>query len=147
MGLSVKDDPRKVVDIAGRTWGDPVDGLALSVLLKPKEDPDELPSISVAIHNRGTQARRLRMRGWLDFYEISVLNSEGGQAMPTSYGAELRKPERQPAPSEVVLNAGEATEADIPIASIYVMPRGRYRVRVSCATPVRLVSNEVEVKV
>lgn len=147
MGLSVKDDPRKVVDVAGRTWGEPVDGLALSALLKPKEDPDELPSVSVAIHNRGTQPRRLQMRGWLNFYEVSVLNSEGVQAVLTSFGAELRKPERLPVPSEVMLPSGEATEADIPIASIFAMPRGRYRVRVSCSAPERLVSNEVEVEV
>src|SRR6185437_8385932 len=127
MGLSVKDDPRKVVDIAGRAWGEPVDGLALSALLKPKEDPDELPAISVAIHNRGAQPRRLQMRGWLSFYDFSVLDSQGVQAKPTSYGTELRKPERLPAPSEVVLNAGEATEADIPVASIYAMARGHYR--------------------
>lgn len=146
MGLSVKDDPRKVVDIAGRKWGEPVNGLALSALLKPKEDPDELPSISVAIHNRGSQPRHLQMRGWLNFYDVSVLNSEGAQAMLTSFGAELRKPERLPAPSEVILPAGEATEADIPIASIFAMPRGRYRVRVSCSAPERIDSNDVEVQ-
>jgi hypothetical protein len=147
MGLSVKDDPRKVVDIASRAWGEPVNGLALSVLLKLKEDPDELPTVAVAIHNRGGQARHLQMRGWLNFYEVSVLNSGGAQAMLTPYGAELGKPERLPAPSEVVLPAGEATEADIPIASIFAMPRGRYRVRVSCAAPEHLTSNEVQVDV
>ena len=36
MGLSVRDDPKKLVDIAGRQWGEAIDGLALSVILKPQ---------------------------------------------------------------------------------------------------------------
>jgi hypothetical protein len=63
MGLSVRDDPKKEVDIAGRTWGEPVAGLALSVALKPQEDPDALPTVSVAIHNRSAQTKRLMTRG------------------------------------------------------------------------------------
>ena len=56
MGLSVRDDPKKEVDIAGRSWGAPVDGLALSILHTPNERSDGLATVSVAIHNRGARA-------------------------------------------------------------------------------------------
>ena len=143
MGLSVKDDPRKIVDIAGREWGDPVDGLALSVMLRPKEDPDELPAISVAIQNRGTLILRLPTLGWLHFFQVSLNDSRGAAVELTPYGRERMKPERMQALSEIVLEPGEATEADIPLGSIYQMGRGQYRVQASCETPsgVRASSN------
>src|ERR1700722_268206 len=124
MGLSVRDDPKKEVDVAGRTWGEPVNGLALSVLLRAKEDPDELPAVSIAILNRGPETKHLTTRGWMNFFSVSVLGPDGAPAPLTSYGAELMKPERQPAVSELVLATGEAVEADIPIGSIYQMRNG-----------------------
>lgn len=146
MGLTVRDDPKKVVDIAGRTWGEPVNGLTLSVQLWPREDPDQLPAISVAIQNCGSETVHLKTNGWLDFFRISVVDSSGSQAPLTSYGEALMRPERRQAAPDVVLAPGKATEADIPIGSIYRM-RGRYRVAASCETPDggRAVSNEIEV--
>ena len=135
MGLSVKDDPRKVVDITGRQWGEPVEGLALSVMLRVKEDPDELPAISVAIQNTGTSIQRLTTRGWLHFFQVSLTDSAGAAAGLTSYGSELMKPERMQTASEIVLAPGQAIEADIPIGSIYQMRKGQYRVQASCETP------------
>ena len=148
MGLSVKDDPKKVVDIAGRTWGEPVEGLALSVMLRVKEDPDELPAISVAIHNTGTSTQRLTTHGWLHFFQVSLTDSTGAAATLTSYGNQLMKPERMQAASEIVLAAGQATEADIPIGSIYQMRKGQYRVQASCETPSggRVSSNILNIK-
>jgi hypothetical protein len=147
MGLAVRDDPKKVVDIAGRTWGEPVNGLALSVLLKTKEDPDELPAISVAIHNQAPEAKRLTIRGWLSFLRVSLVGPDGVAAGLTSYGFESMKTERLPAPSDVVLTPGEATEADIPIGSIYEMRRGPYHVQVTCESPGGglITSNEIRV--
>ena len=150
MGLSVRDDPKKEVDVASRLWGEPVNGLALSVLLKAKEDPDELPSVSIAILNRGNETKRLMTRGWLNFFHVSVMDPAGAGAPPTSYGAELMKPERQLALSDVVLTPGEAIEADIPIGSIYSMREGDvYRVQASCDVPGggRVISNKIQVKV
>jgi|SwirhisoilCB2_FD_contig_31_17152693_length_596_multi_4_in_0_out_0_1 hypothetical protein len=146
MGLTVRDDPKKVVDVAGRTWGQPVDDIALSMQLKPKEDPDELPAISVAIRNAGAMRRTLRTRGWLEFLNVTVRDSSGRDAELTSYGREVMKPEHAQAPTEVELEPGEAVEADIPIGSIYRM-KGTYRVQASCSTPEggRPVSNEIEV--
>ncbi len=148
MGLSVKDDPRKVVDVAGRTWGPVVDGLTISALLRTKEDPDELPAITVAILNRGVAAQRITTHGWLDYFQLSVTDSTGAAAELTPYGRELMKPERMQAAAEMVLEPGEATEADIPIGSLYVMRKGRYRVQATCAVPGggRLISNEIQVE-
>jgi hypothetical protein len=147
MGLTVRDDPKKVVDVAGRTWGEPVDGIALSTQLKPREDPDELPTVSVAIRNAGAARRTLRTRGWLQYFQLSVRDSSGADAAFTPYGNQLMKPENAPPPAEIELEPGEATEADIPIGSIYRM-KGTYRVQASCATPEggRVVSNEIEVR-
>lgn len=150
MGLSVRDDPKKEVDIAGRAWGEPAAGLALSVALKKQEDPDALPTISVAIHNRSAETRRLMTRGWLNFFCITVLAPDGTVAGLAPYGAQLMKPERQPAPTAVTVTPGEAVEADIPIGAIFEMRRtGReYRVKASCETPEtgKIVSNELPVK-
>jgi hypothetical protein len=152
MGFSVRDDPKNVVDIAGRAWGEPVCGLALSVALKLQEDPDALPAISVAIHNRSAETQRLMTRGWLHFFSLSVINPDGAATPLTSYGAQLMKLERQPPLSAVTLAPGEAIEADIPIGAIYGMRptggTGTFRVKASCETPGgdRITSNEILVK-
>jgi hypothetical protein len=149
MGLGVKDDPKKVVDIAGRTWGEPAHDLALSVLLKPKEDPDELPAISVAIQNRNAVAQRLTTHGWLDFYRVSVTDPAGAAAAMTPYGRELLKPERRQTLPDITLSPGEAIEADIPIGSIFQMrKRQQYAVQVSCEAPggSRVTSNQISVQ-
>ena len=149
MGLSVRDDPKKVVDVAGRAWGETTHGLALSVLLKAKEDPDELPSISVAIQNRSAETQRLMTRGWLNFLPVSVTDLNGVTAEITPYGLELMKPEHLPPLSEVVLVPVEAIEADLPLGSLYQMRKGQYRVQVSCDAPGggRVTSNEIRIVV
>jgi len=141
-----------VVDVAGRQWGEPVDGLALSVLLTPKQDKQdnqELLTVSVAIHNRTAQERRLTTRGWLNFFRVAVAGPDGSAVALTPYGRELMKPERQPAPSEVALAAGAAVEADIPIGSVFQMRRGTYRVKATCDAPGGglVASNEILVEV
>jgi hypothetical protein len=148
MGLSVRDDPKKEVDIAGRTWGEPVNGLALSVLLKTKEDDAELATVTVAIHNRGAETRRLSTRGWLHFFQMSVVGADGEAAALTPYGRELMKPERQAAPSEVVLDPGEAMEADIPVGSLFQMRKSPFRVQATCEVPGgQALSNEIRIDV
>jgi hypothetical protein len=148
MGLSVRDDPKKAVDIAGRSWGESVGGVALSVWHKPDEGSDGLTTVSVAIHNRGAAPLRLVTRGWLYFFQIAVTGADGSVAGMTPYGRELMKPERQPPAAEVVLGPGEAAEADIPIGSIFQLRKGRCRVQASCDSPGgRVVSNEIAIGV
>jgi hypothetical protein len=147
MGLTVRDDPKKVVDVAGRAWGEAVHGLALSVLPLERKQDDELASVSVAIHNRSSDVQRLVTRGWLNYFHVSVVNAEGAAAPMTAYGSELMKPERLPAPAEVVLASGEAVEADIPIGLLFEMRRGEFRVWATCEAPGGgvITSNQIEV--
>ncbi|MES1261304.1 MAG: hypothetical protein ABUS49_06155, partial [Acidobacteriota bacterium] len=49
MGLSMRDDPPKVVDLTIRAWGETKAGLALSILEIPRDDPQALPRISIVI--------------------------------------------------------------------------------------------------
>jgi hypothetical protein len=148
MGLSVRDDPKKVVDIAGRQWGEPVRGLALSILLTPRKHDDEPYSTSVAIHNQSPETQRLMTPGWLNFFRVSVIASDGALAAMTPYGRELMKPERRPALSEVVLSPGEAIEVDIPLGTIFDVRRGQFRVHAACEAPGGgiLTSNEILIK-
>ena len=147
MGLTVRDDPKKVVDVAGRVWGESVHGLALSVLLLQRKHDDEPASVSVAIHNRSSDVQRLLTRGWLNYFRVSVVNAEGAAAALTAYGSELMKPERLPASAEVVLESGEAVEADIPVGLLFEMRRGEFRVQATCEAPGGgvITSNEVQV--
>ncbi len=148
MGLSVRDDPKKLVDIAGRQWGEAIDGLALSVILKPKEDEAELATVSAAIHNTNAQTRRVPTRGWLHFYEVSVTGEDNTVAVLSPYGRELMKPERQTALTDVTLAPGEAIEADIPVGLIFQVRKGRYRVRAAAALPGgRAISNEITITI
>ena len=148
MGLTVRDDPKKVVDVAGRAWGEAVHGLALSVLLSARKHDDEPPSVSVAIHNCSPDAQRLLTRGWLNYFRVSVIDGAGARAHPTSYASELMKPERLPATAEVVLAPGQAVEADIPIGLLFEMRRGDFRVQAMCDAPGGgvIASNEIQVK-
>ncbi len=148
MGLTVRDDPKKVVDVAGRAWGEAVHGLALSVLLSARKHDDEPPSVSVAIHNRSPHVQRLLTRGWLNYFRVSAVNAEGVLAPMTAYGRESMKPERLPAPAEVVLAPGQAVEADIPIGLLFEMRRGDFRVQAMCDAPGGgvIASNEIQVK-
>jgi hypothetical protein len=148
MGLTVRDDPKKVVDVAGRTWGEPVHGLALSVLLLERKHDDEPPSVSVAIHNRSSEVQRLLTRGWLNYFRVSVVDAEGAAAALTAYGSELMKPERLPESADVVLASGEAVEADIPVGLLFEMRRGEFRVQAMCDAPGGgvITSNGIQVK-
>ena len=148
MGLTVRDDPKKVVDVAGRTWGAAVDGLALSLLLSARKHDDEPQSVSVAIHNRSPHEQRLLTRGWLNYFRVSVVDAQGVSVEMTPYGRESMKPERLPAASEVVLEPGQALEADIPIGLLYEMRSGEFRVQAKCDAPGGgvITSNEIQVK-
>jgi hypothetical protein len=148
MGLSVRDDPKKVVDVAGREWGQTVEGLALSVLLSARKHDDEPASVSVAIHNRSPGVQRLLTRGWLNYFHVSVFDAAGESVPVTAYAREVMKPERLPAPAEVVLAPGDAVEADIPIGLLFEMRRGQFRVQATSEAPGGgvITSNQIQVK-
>jgi hypothetical protein len=142
MGLTVKDDRPKVIDVVNREWGEPAGGLAFSIKEAAKEDPRQPPVLSVVLRNVGSERRLLSIPGWLFFCQI-----ETGAPL-TAYGRELPKPERRTEKIDFALGPGDATEADLPIGLLYEMRApGTYTVRVSCQLPegIPLSSNPINV--
>jgi hypothetical protein len=136
LGLTVRDDAPKTVDIAGREWGEPVGGFALSIQQIRKEDPAQLPAISAAVRNVSSERRRFDIPGWLVFYSVEITGPDGEHARLTAFGHELLKPERHQRRIVLDLAPGQAVETDIPIGSIYDMrAAGEYRVRISASLP------------
>lgn len=143
MGLSVRDDPPKVVDLSIREFGEPVDGLALSILQIPREDRDALASVSVVIRNIGQVRKPLTIPGWLAFYRLDI------QASLTPFGRALTNPERSNERLNVSLEPGTVNETEIPIGSIFALkPGASYQLTASCQpTPDQtLTSNKITVR-
>jgi hypothetical protein len=133
MGLIVRDDPPKVVDLTVRGWGAAVDGLALSIREIPHEDPDAQAVVSVVLRNIGTAPRSLTVPGWLFFYRFEIFGPDATAAAMSPFGKELLKPGRRMERLEVVLAPGKVTETQIPIGSMFSLSgRVKYRVTVSC---------------
>lgn len=146
LGLTVRDDAPKTVDIAGREWGEPVGGLALSIQQIRKEDPAQLPAISAAVRNVSRERRRFEIPGWLVFYSVQIAGPNGQHVGVTAFGRELLKPERHHRRIVLDLVSGQAVETDIPIGSIYDMrAAGEYRVRISGKLPTGEVAQSNEV--
>ena len=136
LGLTVRDDPPKTVNIAAREWGEPVGGFALSIQQIRKEDPEQLPAISAAIRNVSGEQRRFAIPGWLTFYSVEISGPQGERVGPTAFGRELLRPERHHGRIVLDLAPGQAVETDVPIGSIFDMrATGEYRVRVSASLP------------
>jgi hypothetical protein len=142
MGLVLRDDPPKAIDMMGRLWGEAADGLALSIRELPRDDDGGVTGISVVVRNAGVQPRTLN--GPLAVgYEVEGLAR-------SAYGRQLVVATPRAAPEPVTLTAGGAIETELPIATIYEMrARGNYNLRVSCKLPggAALRSNELSVHV
>ncbi|MEP6714911.1 MAG: hypothetical protein ABJC09_05015 [Terriglobia bacterium] len=119
MGLSVRDDPPKVLDVASRRWSAPVDGFALSAEPVPSDDPEAVPAISVALRNVGATIARLEIPLWLAFYRIEVSG-----AAPTAYGRALLKSQQQSGRQSITLMPGAAVETHLPVGALYAVRRG-----------------------
>ncbi len=143
LGLVIRDDPPKVIDMTGREWGGPVDGLSLSIRELKRQEPRQVAGISVVMKNGGTHPKALDVPPWIFYYEIEGLEL-------TPYGQRSMNTDRKGKNVEVTLPPGGAIETELPIATIYRMQAaGNYKVRVSCLLPdgSRLRSNEIVVRV
>lgn len=143
MGLVMLDDPPKLIDMAGREWGEPVDGIALSIRELPRDESRHVAGISVVMKNAGRDSKTLSIPPWIHFYEIAGLE-------PSPYGRQLMETRGQAKKSDITLPPGGANETEIPIARIYDMrAAGDYRVQVSCVLPGQRVlrSNEIGIRV
>jgi hypothetical protein len=130
MGLTLKGDPPRKIHVEGREWGEPVDGIALSIQEILNTDPEQLPAISVVMKNTGPKLLQLTIPGWMHFYEVETT------AELSAFGRQLLKPETRREKVEIALGQGDATETDVPIGSLYDMrPKNEYAVRVSCTLP------------
>ena len=144
MGLTLRGDPPRKIDMTGRIWGAPVNGIALSIREIAREDPEQLASVSAVMKNSGEKQIPLVIPGWLHFFKIHI------EAPATRYGRALLRPERQTERLEITLGPGDATETDLPVGSLYELRRGKeYKVRVSCLLPGDLVleSNELVIRI
>jgi hypothetical protein len=140
MGLTVRDDPPRVIDAASRTWGDPADGFALSIEPLPQEEQGAPPGLSVVLRNTGSMPQTISAPGWLAFFSVEI------PAEPSPFGLELMKPERQTMRVTATLAPGELFETQIPVGSLFdLRTKGEYRTQVSCMLPdgATLVSNPV----
>lgn len=143
MGLVLRDDPPKVIDMTGREWGEAVDGLALSIRELRRDDPREVAGISVVMKNEGTGTRAFSIPPWIFFYKIEGLEL-------TPYGRQLMSPDRKGKDIEVTLGPGAAIETDLPLGTIYKFSAtGNHKLQVSCELPGHAVlrSNELTIQV
>jgi len=143
MGLVLRDDPLKVIDMTGREWGEVAGGLALSIRELEREDPGQVAGISVVMKNDGTQPRTFNVPPLIFFYAIEGLEL-------TPYGRRLMNPDRKEKNIEMTLGPGDAIETDLPLATIYnLRAAGDYTVQVSCRLPdqTELRSNEITIRV
>jgi hypothetical protein len=143
MGLVLRDDPPKVIDMTGREWGEPVVGLALSVRELKREELGRVAGISVVMKNAGTHPKTLEVPPWIFYYEIEGLEL-------TPYGRQSMNQDQKAKNIEVTLRPGDAIETDLPIATIYkIRAAGEYKIQVSCRLPDGSVlrSNEIIVRV
>jgi hypothetical protein len=151
MGLSVRDDPKRVIDPANRQWGPPIGGLALSlesVLLR--EDRSVMSNLSVVLRNVSDATKSLVVPGWLFFFHVEMTGPDGLPVAVSPFGGELLKPSRRTERLEVTLAPGALTETQIPAGSLFEMgAKGEYGIEVWCELPdgVKLHSNRISVAV
>jgi hypothetical protein len=142
MGLVIRDDPPKVIVMTGREWGEAVDGLVLSVRELAREDSRSFAGISVVMKNESATPRKLRVPAWIHYFQIDGLE-------PTPYGRSVLDSARTAKQTEVMIAAGAAVEAELPISRIYeIRAPGIYPLSVSCRLPDQRVlrSNTIEIR-
>jgi hypothetical protein len=146
MGLSVRDDPPKVIDLSIRTFGPAKGDMELSVLQLTRDDPDALVSVSVVLRNAGQEPKALTVPGWLGFYQFDVRHPDGSPVAKTPFGRALSHSSRKTERIDVSLAPGALHETEVPLGSIFSLrPHGHYAVRASSqlSDGTLLQSNEI----
>ncbi len=143
MGLILRGDPPRTINMTDRVWGMAVQGFALSLREIPRDDAEQLASVSVVMKNNGNETQAFVIPGWMHFYAVQIV------AAQTPYGRSLLRPERSKERLEISVGPGDATETDIPVGSFYELKaKTEYAVSVTCALPdgTGLRSNEIRLK-
>jgi hypothetical protein len=148
MGLSVRDDPPRVVDLSIRQFGETRDGLALSILQIPLEDREALASVSVVLRNVSQEPKAFTIPGWLAFYRMEVRLPDGSPAGLKPFGRALANAERRKESLNVTLAPGALNETEVPLGSIFNLRAGvGYTVKAFCEPGGTLLeSNEIVVR-
>ncbi len=142
MGLVLRDDPPKVIDMTGREWGETASGLQLSVRELKREEAHQIAGISVVMRNTKSQGRVLNIPPWILFYQVEGLGL-------SLYGHQAVRSGRTAKNIDVTLAPGGAVETEIPLATLYdVTKGGDYRIHVSSRLPdgTALRSNEITIR-
>lgn len=136
MGVFIRlNDPRHdPVTEVGRSWGEPRDGLAISLQAVNAD------TLSVLLKNLGTEARVLRIPAWLNFYSVAALDGNGVAAQLKPYGRSVLHDPINTALVDRTLPAGKSASTEIPLAALFDLHAGPYRISVSTPT---LRSNEI----
>jgi hypothetical protein len=111
MGLVIRDDPPKVIDLTGREWGPEVDGLVLSIRELPREDPRQVTGVSVVTKNTSSEPKRFSIPPAAFFYRIHGLEL-------TPFGRQFFSSAPKGQNTVMTLAAGEATETDLPLSTM-----------------------------
>ena len=143
LGLILRGDPPRTIDMTDRVWGAAVQGFALSLREIPRDDSEQLAAVSAVMKNTGNETLNFVFPGWMHFYAVQIAASQ------TPYGRSLLRPERSKERLEISVGPGDATETDIPVGSFYELKaKTEYVVSVTCALPdgTALRSNEIRLK-
>jgi hypothetical protein len=134
MGLAMRDDPPKTIDVSARAWGPSRDGFALSLDTVPlREDASVTSNLSVVLRNEGAVERKLSLPGWLFLYRVKITGPEGGDVPLSAFGREMLNTERGKERFDRTFPPEGMMDAQIPLGSLFDMRvPGEYRVEVSC---------------
>jgi len=137
MGLAMRDDPPKTIDVAARAWGPSRDSFALSLESAPlREDASVTSNLSVVLRNEAQVARTLSLTDWLFLYRVELTGPDGNPVSQSAFGREMLNPERGKERFERTFPPEGVMEAQIPLGSLFdLRARGEYRAVVSCELP------------
>ncbi len=151
MGLAMRDDPPKTIDISSRAWGPSRDGFTLSLESAPlREDSTVTSNLSVALRNEQGVPRTLSLPGWLFLYRVQITGPNGASVPLNAFGREMLNPERGKERFERTFPPEGVMEAQIPLGSLFdLRAPGDYRIDVSCDLPGigELRSNQVTITI
>ncbi len=150
LGLTIRDDPPKVIDFNARQWGETKNGWALSVETLPGKDPGDLPSLSIVIRNVAAGPQKLSVpvskndRTWIQFYTVELREANGTDLPLAPFGKTALDPSRRAELFEAELAPGACNETVIPLGSFFNL-RGKSHLKVTAkatvASGAELVSN------
>jgi hypothetical protein len=130
----------------GRTWGEAVDGFAISIA--PAHDD----SVSVLIKNTSAEEKRVAIPAWLNYLQIDLTSVEGAPVSLKPYGKQFLESTKTQKLLDREFAAGKYMSIEIPIGALYDLKRpGAYRLALSCPVPgqatTRVVSNTITLNV